>query len=206
MWMKTRIPLTRANLLAFTRSPRKKMERWLDALVAEGVLEVDADDDGEMVWAVRGAVRSTSGPTSIEEYEKVETLRGHVSNATSALTLAARASGLAPRKGPRAGGGLQPVQDQKSLLASGALSLFFGPIGWLYAAPLKEAIPAIIIFAIALGIPIIGGILKIMMPLLLLASGVAGVAYAWRYNQSGERTSLAGSDDSKNALPPRRRV
>ncbi len=30
------------------------------------------------------------------------------------------------------------VADKKSVLASGLLSFFFGPIGWFYAAPLEE--------------------------------------------------------------------
>lgn len=208
VWMKTRIPLTRANLQYVTRAPRKKMERWLDEMVSEGVLEVDADDDGEMIWSVRGAVRSSSGPATVAELDKVETLRGHVAEASTALTLAARATGLATRRSPsRAGGALQAnVPDQKSLIASGALSFFFGPLGWLYAAPLKEAIPAILLFMLAFKIPIIGGLLWLMLPLLGVASGLAGVAYAWRYNQNGERTSLlGGDDDAKPSLPPRRR-
>ena len=50
------MPLTRPNLQFVTGVPRAKLDKWLDQLVADGVLDVDADDDGEMVWGVRGAV------------------------------------------------------------------------------------------------------------------------------------------------------
>ena len=201
MWMSTRVPLTRANLMAYTHAPRKKMERWLDEMVAEGVVEVDADDDGEMIWTVRGAVRSKVGPESMAEAHKVEGLRNEVAGATSALTLAARAAGLTTRGPARRGPGGAIVSDEKSVIASGALSFFFGPIGWLYAAPLKEALPAIFVYMIVCSVmPHF-----LLLPLLAIAhpiAGIAGAAYAWRYNQKGERTALAA--DVRKALPGKR--
>ena len=35
--------------------------------------------------------------------------------------------------------------EKKSVWASAGLSLVLGPIGWLYAAPLKEAVPGLVI-------------------------------------------------------------
>src|SRR4051794_3619444 len=67
LWMKTRVPMTRANVLFYTQAPRKKLGAWLDELVADGVLEVDADNDGEMLWSVRGAKRPESGPLTLED-------------------------------------------------------------------------------------------------------------------------------------------
>src|SRR5262245_48755400 len=97
MWMSTRIPLTRPNIQFYTKAPRKKLERWLDQMVAEGVLEVDADDDGEMIWAVRGAVRSKTGPETVAEVDKIDRLRAEVGGAGRALQLAARTAGLTTR-------------------------------------------------------------------------------------------------------------
>ncbi|HEX2571644.1 MAG TPA: hypothetical protein VH877_18940 [Polyangia bacterium] len=200
MWMNTRIPLTRANLMAYTKAPRKRMTRWLDEMVAEGVVEFDSDDEGEMVWTVRGAVRPTSGPTSMAELEKLSSLRAELGHTRTALTLATRASGLTFGRAGRGHGG-----DEKSVLASTALSLVLGPIGWLYAAPLREAIPAAVIYLF------LGSFLRSVLPLFLVAplygvvlimSALAGAAYAARYNERGERTSLAG--EVKNALPSKR--
>src|SRR6476659_4939602 len=89
--MTTRMPLTRANVQFVTGVPRAKLGKWLDELVADGVLDVDADDDGEMIWGVRGASRSTTGPTSPAEVKKLGDLRREV-NSTTALVKAGAAS------------------------------------------------------------------------------------------------------------------
>jgi hypothetical protein len=39
------------------------------------------------------------------------------------------------------------VIDQKSVLASGALSFIFGPLGWLYAAPVKDVAVGFFVFS-----------------------------------------------------------
>jgi hypothetical protein len=198
MWMNTRIPLTRANLMAYTKAPRKRMERWLDEMIAEGVVEVDSDDEGEMVWTVRGAVRPASGPTSMGELEKVASLRAELGHARTALTLATRAGGLALRRG---GSGREG--EEKSVAASAVLSLIFGPLGWLYAAPLRESVPAIIAyFMLFFWLPVIHFFLYPLLPVVHVAAALAGAAYAWRYNERGERSSLAG--DIKGALPSKR--
>jgi hypothetical protein len=86
-------------------------------------------------------------------------------------------------------GSLVAGSSQKSLVASGLLSFFFGPIGWLYAGHWKEALPAA-------GVLIL---LKFILPTFLLlpllgvvgpVSAGVGVLYAWMYNRKGERQKL----------------
>src|SRR5438270_4098605 len=97
--MTTRMPLTRANLQFVTAVPRGKLEKWLDQLVADGVLDVDADDDGEMVWGVRGAARAATGPQKPEEVKKLADLKQEVaagaSSAASALAVMKMGAGAA---------------------------------------------------------------------------------------------------------------
>ncbi|MDB4964831.1 MAG: uncharacterized protein JWN44_520 [Myxococcales bacterium] len=199
LWMTTRLPLTRANLQFVTGVPRAKLGKWLDQLVADGVLDVDSDDEGELIWGVRGAARATSGATSPEEVKKLADLKREVASSTALVRAGAASLGL---RDVAAGLTTSHGANQKSLIASGALSFFFGPIGWLYAAPLKEAGPVILGYLL----------LCLIMPHLLLVpllglinplSAAIGVAYAWRHNQKGARTPFVLPDPNR-ALPPRR--
>ena len=192
LWMTTRLPLTRPNLQFVTGVPRAKLQRWLDELTADGVVDIDSDDDGEMTWSVRGANRATSGPSRPEEIKKLADLKREVAGATSLVKLGAASLAL-----PTA-----PGDKHKSLIASGALSFFLGPIGWLYAAPMKEAGAAILAYVLLCAILphlLLVPLLGLLNPL----SAALGVAYAWRHNQKGERTSLLPGDPGR-ALPPRR--
>ena len=178
LWVGTRVPLTRVNLQVLTGVPRKKLEQWLDAMVGEGTLEVDSDDQGEMIWSVVGAERSKTGTTSVADLKKLDGLKRSLSPVQSAL--ARHAAG-----GALLGGG----SEEKSVIASGALSFVLGPVGWLYAAPLKDAIPAI--FIVTLMASILPSIL--LYPLIAVLwplAGLAGVFYAWQYNAKGHRVSL----------------
>lgn len=184
IWMRSRIPLTAAHVQHLTGASRDKVRRWLDAMTVGGALDADVDDDGEMVWKVRGAERPASGPQTVAELERIERLAAEVAGASTALAQVSRVTGLTRRDG-----------SQKSIIASGALSLFFGPLGWLYAAPMREAVPGVVIAAA------VGALLPsfLLAPLLGIAaplSGIAGVYYAWRHNQTGERTGLF-SDKNK---------
>jgi hypothetical protein len=127
--MTTRVPFTRANLQFYTGLERAKLERKLDALVRGGVLDLDSDDAGEPVWSVVGADRPARGPTQIADVVGLEQLKGE-SHALAPLT-------------KRGGGSFLPAlvrgDGSKSILASGALSFFFGPLGWLYAAQGRAA-------------------------------------------------------------------
>jgi hypothetical protein len=206
MWVTTRVPMTRANIQFFTKAKREQVDKWLDKLVGDGVIDVDSDDEGEMVWAVRGAQRSTTGPYTLDTQDKLVKLRGEagIGSALSSLGASAMAQATGLGRGRRSGGE-SPAGggDRKSLVASGALSFFFGPLGWLYAAPLSSALPAIIVYMVAFAILphfLLAPILGLLNPVCALA----GVAYALRYNQKGERTPLLGSGDERPSLPPRR--
>ncbi len=90
-------------------------------------------------------------------------------------------------------------KGQKSWLASGGLSLLFGPVGWLYAGSFREAIPAGILYVIAMTI-----LSKLPMflvwPVMMIAlpvSAIAGVVYALSYNKHGKRQRLFDRDDKK---------
>jgi hypothetical protein len=181
LWVTTRIPFTRANLQVLTGVGRKRLDRWLDELCAAGVLDVDVSDAGDMTWSVRGAERPRSGAETVGEHSRMERLTAEVAPAKStALALAGKLGGL---RAPSEGG--------KSLVASGVLSFFFGPAGWLYAAPLKTAGPATLVYLILcmllpkfLLLPLLG----VTAPI----SALIGLGYAWRHNQHGERTPLLG--------------
>ncbi len=185
LWMTTRVPFTRANLQFATGAPRKKVEIWLKQLVIDGVLDADVDDAGEMIYAVRGANRPRAGAESPAELDKLARLSREAQSAVGAA-----ASALVLRRDPgSAGGALAAGKGEKSLVASGLLSFFFGPIGWLYAGHWKEALPAA-------GVLIL---LKYILPSFLLlpllgvvgpVSAGVGVLYAWMYNRKGERQKL----------------
>jgi hypothetical protein len=195
LWMTTRIPLTRVNVQFCTGAPRNQVGKWLDQLVDEGVLEVDSDDEGEMIWMVRGAERSRTGTTSAAEYAKLGRMKSELAGSTALVKSMLGAKGAA--------GLLKRDDGGKSIIASGLLSFFFGPWGWLYAAPLKEAAPMIAIYMLVCAVlPHM-----LLLPLLGLAhpiSALAGVAYAWRHNQKGERTPLLGEKKDDRLLPPKR--
>jgi hypothetical protein len=188
IWLRSRVPLTLAHVQHLTGTSRAKTKVALDAMTVEGLLEADVADDGEMIWSVRGAERPRSGPETVAELEKLEAQGAQVATggaASRALATLARAgaAGLA-RRGP----------EEKSVLASGALSLVLGPVGWLYAAPLREAVPGLAIYlGLCALLPTV-----LLMPLLGViapVSGLAGVYYAMRHNQTGERTGLFSDRD-----------
>jgi hypothetical protein len=184
IWVRSRVPLTKAHVQHLTGASRKEVERWLDAMAVAGAADVDVDDSGEMIWTVRGAERPRSGPETIAELERLERLSAEVGRASNSLATVSRMAGLTRRAG-----------DEKSVIASGALSLFLGPIGWLYAAPLREAVPAVLVHAAAVAfIPhfLLVPLLGVLAPL----SGAAGVYYAWRHNQTGVRTGLFSDEKS----------
>ena len=96
-------------------------------------------------------------------------------------------------------------KGDKSWLASGVASLFLGPVGWLYAGSMREAVPAAAAY-VALGV-----IATKLLPMLLLwpvmmvvmpLSGIAGVVYALSYNRAGRRQRLfSDKEKSRRALP-----
>lgn len=111
-----------------------------------------------------------------------------------ALALAKRAHGVKQEltRAPKAG--------EKSLVKSGLASMLLGPLGWLYAGSMREAIPASVAWLAfaALASKIIP--MFLLMPVLLVAlplSGLAGVVYAMQYNKTGHRQRLFDKDKDK---------
>jgi hypothetical protein len=193
LWVSTRVPLTRVNLQVLTKVPRAKLEPWLDELVRDGVLDVDTDDAGEMMWTVPGAERSPSGLASVAEVKKLAELRGSIGassrrggSSSTALVRQLAGQALITRGGP----------EEKSIIASAALGFFFGPLGWLYAAPLKDAGAAIVIMMLAFAI-IPHFLLIPLLGLAMPASALAAAFYAWQNNSKGHRVSLLESGDDK---------
>jgi len=187
IWLRSRVPLTLVHVQHLTGVARDRTKDWLDAMTVDGVLDVEVSDPGEMIWAVRGAERPRSGPETIAEFERLGALSREVARASSAgvLARAALGTGLA-----RSGG------DKKSVAASGVLSLVLGPFGWMYAAPLREAVPGMAIY-VGLCSLLPHFMLVPLLGLIAPISGVAGVYYAWRHNQTGERTGLFSDREKK---------
>jgi hypothetical protein len=189
LWTTTRVPLTRANLLAHTGARRAQLDGWLDAMVRDGLLEVDSDADGELCWSVRGAVRPAHGPQTLGEMDRL-------------ARLSAEVDALAERR-DRSRPAAAPVADRKSVVLSGALSLFFGPMGWLYAGSMKEALPGTLFYVLLCSL-VPKFILTYVLGPLNAVAAVAGILYAWSYNRTGRRETLLLRDGPAPRLPPRR--
>ncbi len=70
LWVKSRIPLTHANLQYFAGVPRKKLTQWVDGLLEDGTLDIQIDDATDVTYIVPGASRSADGPATCEAYER----------------------------------------------------------------------------------------------------------------------------------------
>ncbi|HEX8113099.1 MAG TPA: hypothetical protein VF516_35455 [Kofleriaceae bacterium] len=96
----------------------------------------------------------------------------------------------------------KPRKGEKNWMISGGASLL-GPIGWLYAGSLREAVPATAAWLLVASV--VWKILPFLwMPLMMVVmplSAIAGVIYALSYNRAGGRQRLF-SDKKDKALPP----
>ena len=133
--------------------------------------------------------REDSRPRRDEEFDHADGLGG-------ALELAGKANRV---RGELA---KKPGKGDKSWIKSGIASTALGPIGWLYAGSLREAVPAATVWvAILFLLKFLPSLL--LMPAMLVAlplSGLAGVLYALSYNRHGGRQRLFG-DKEKKQLP-----
>jgi hypothetical protein len=102
---------------------------------------------------------------------------------------------------PRADLANPNARREKSILASGMLSFFFGPMGWLYAGSFREAVPGALVYLLVCAI-VPRFLLVYLVGTFNGLSALAGVLYAWSYNRSGRREALILKD--RPALPPRR--
>jgi hypothetical protein len=92
-------------------------------------------------------------------------------------------------------------KGEKSWIKSGLASMLLGPLGWLYAGSLREAVPASVAYLAFAAL--LSKLPFIMWPVMMVAlplSGIAGVVYALQYNKTGARQRLWG-DKKKKALP-----
>jgi hypothetical protein len=91
-----------------------------------------------------------------------------------------------------------PGKGEKSWIRSGVASAALGPIGWLYAGSLREAVPAAVgwvaLLALASKIFLLMPVLMVFLPL----SAVAGVVYALQYNRAGKRQRLFTDEPTKD--------
>jgi len=199
MWMKTNIPMSRANVQYRTGESSRRVKKWLEELAVDGALSLDSDAEGELLWSVPGAKRPADAPRSFEELEKLDKLRAEVDGqmqAKKAREESLRAEALQRKQEQLAlvkakqkrdlaleeveeepderPGLLARLRDristrdaldmagevrreldtprekkEKSLLLSGGLSFFMGPLGWLYAGAFREAIPGSLIWLAA---------------------------------------------------------
>lgn len=78
LWMKTNIPLTRANLQYHTGESSASVKRLADALLQERVIAADTDEEGELVFTVPGAKRPAGAARTFDEYERLQRLMGEV--------------------------------------------------------------------------------------------------------------------------------
>ena len=92
----------------------------------------------------------------------------------------------------------KPRKGEKNWMISGGASLL-GPIGWLYAGSLREAVPATAAWLLVASF--VWKILPFLwMPLLMVVmplSGIAGVVYALSYNRAGQRQRLFSDKGDK---------
>ena len=171
-------------------------ERKARARAAGGAKRAAQRAEADQLRARQAAlVRKQAGrpPVDDEEDERPARTRGRGrgGDVGSALELARKASDARQELSrPRETG-------DKSWMISGALSLFFGPVGWLYAGSWRESVPAAAAYLAA--IAVITKILPffLLMPVLMFAlplSGIAGVVYAIGYNRNGKRVRLFGDD------------
>ena len=158
-----------------------------------GAMKLDAREDRETADEEEDAAEGA-------ESGRNESLKARVDRVASGAALALEVAGL---KAPT-----RPL-GKKKLLTSGVLSFLFGPFGWLYAAPLKEAIPAIVVYVGVFWL------LNLFLPSLLLVwplaivnvmTGVAGALYAWGFNSAGKRVPLVLKEDGSREAPPLRKL
>lgn len=129
---------------------------------------------------------------------RVAGLKADLGRVASGAALAMEVAGL---KSPT-----RPL-GKKRVLVAGGLSFLFGPFGWLYAAPLKEAVPAIVAYVAVFWL------LSLVLPSLLLVwplaivnvlTGVAGALYAWGFNSAGKRVPMLLKESDADTPPLRK--
>jgi hypothetical protein len=97
-----------------------------------------------------------------------------------------------------------PRKGDKSWIVSAVASAALGPIGWLYAGSLREAVPATAAWVL-LGAAVWKILPFLMMPMFFVVlplSAIAGVVYALQHNRSGRRQRLFSNKKKPAAALP----
>ncbi len=200
--MTTRVPLTRANIVFYSGTTTSKADKWLDEMVRDGLIEFDTDDDGELLYKVCGASRPSVGAkelTRCTACRRASAAGSRCSRCGQLLDSHLRALkeevegklvGTALRKLPQAALFSSAVSGgEKSVVLGGALGLL-GPLGWFYAAPLGEAvIGSAAFFALWM---LSKWLVIVLSGVLLPVSALLGALYAYKYNRTGQRSSMFG--------------
>jgi hypothetical protein len=187
LWTRTRIPMTRSNALAYGELilglDPDRIRPAIEELIADGTVIAEGDtDDALLLWP--GESRPSLGPRTVQEAQTLERLNQEASIPVRTQTPRWMLAKREPDPVPIA---------HKSIWISGALSFVFGPLGWLYAAPLKDVVVGFFVFSVlttlaALVLP--GSLAAIVGGLASFVSGVLGMSYAHQYNKRGKRTAL----------------
>jgi hypothetical protein len=182
-----------AEVKADADAARARKEAALAKVREQRMAELEARADAEAKAEAAKAKPKAKAPTP----RVAEDDDGEPGGLSTALELASRA-GRVHKELTR-----KPAKGEKSWVKSGIASLALGPLGWLYAGSMREAVPAsaawVLLLALASKILpsiLLFPVLAVVMPL----SAIAGVAYALQYNRHGGRQRLFG-DDQKKQLP-----
>ncbi|HEY0476272.1 MAG TPA: hypothetical protein VGD37_02045 [Kofleriaceae bacterium] len=119
----------------------------------------------------------------------------HLENLGGALELASKANRVKQELQRR------PGKGDKSWIKSGVASLALGPVGWLYAGSMREAVPATVAWVALAALASKLLPVFLMMPVLMVVlplSAIAGVVYALQYNRAGARQRLFTGDKAKD--------
>lgn len=190
-----------------TDDDRAVMER-LAALEAEVKADADAQrarkeaalvrvrEERAKQLAERDELRSRQAAIVTKKKSGAEQI-DHADGLGGALELAGRANRVKQELERK------PGKGEKSWIASGVASTALGPLGWLYAGSLREAVPAATIWVVLASIAskilptvLLWPVLMVVMPL----SGIAGVVYALQFNRAGKRTRIFGDKKAPKQL------
>lgn len=148
----------------------------------------------ELVGTRRPAAASEEPARRADRATRDRDAADHLEDLGGALELASKANRVKQELSRT------PKKGEKSWIKSGVASLVLGPVGWLYAGSLREAVPAtagwLALAALAsklLPVFLLMPVLMVVLPL----SAIAGVVYALQYNRSGSRQRLFDRDKDK---------
>jgi hypothetical protein len=185
-----------AELISKRKPAARAPARDEDASVADGDGE-DEDDASSLSAQIRDKVRRKLMASDVEDLDGSKKT-DHLENLGGALELATKANKV-KNELTRA-----PGKGDKSWIKSGIASLALGPIGWLYAGSMREAVPASaawVVLAAAASKILPAFLLMPVLMVVLPLSAIAGVVYALQYNRSGGRQRLFDGNKTKSEKP-----